>query len=68
MKSEMIQGIYTPNVVPFNADHSINEGELRRYVNWLIEKGVTGLYSMKQTNKLRDWQRAWTRPSPGASD
>ncbi len=40
----MIRGIFTPNVVPFYDDHRINEGELRRYTNWLIEKGVTGLY------------------------
>ena len=29
----MIQGIYTPNLVPFRADGSINEDELRRMVN-----------------------------------
>jgi len=39
-----IQGIFTPNIVPFHEDHSINEGELRRLVNWLIEKGINGLY------------------------
>jgi 4-hydroxy-tetrahydrodipicolinate synthase len=47
-----IQGIYTPNVVPFNSDHSINEGELRRYVSWLIEKGVTGLYPNGSTGEF----------------
>lgn len=47
-----IQGIYTPNVVPFHSDHSINEGELRRYVNWLIEKGVTGLYPNGSTGEF----------------
>jgi 4-hydroxy-tetrahydrodipicolinate synthase len=40
----MIQGIFTPNVVPFQDDGSINEAELRRLINWLIEKGVSGLY------------------------
>ncbi len=30
-----IAGILCPNVVPFKADRSINEGELRRYVSWL---------------------------------
>lgn len=40
----MIQGILTPHLVPFRADGSIHEGELRRMVNWLIEKGVNGLY------------------------
>ena len=29
----MIQGIYTPNLVPFLDDGRINEGELRKIVN-----------------------------------
>jgi dihydrodipicolinate synthase/N-acetylneuraminate lyase len=52
MKSEIIQGIYTPNVVPFHGDHRINEGELRRYVSWLIDKGVTGLYPNGSTGEF----------------
>lgn len=40
----MISGIYTPNIVPFREDRSINEEELARMVDWLIEKGVSGLY------------------------
>ena len=52
MKSTPIQGIFTPNVVPFYDDHRINEGELRRYINWLIEKGVTGLYPNGSTGEF----------------
>src|SRR5689334_20489969 len=48
----MIQGIYTPNLVPFLEDGQINEGELRRLVNWLIEKGVTGLYPNGSTGEF----------------
>src|SRR5210317_1838704 len=40
----MLQGIYTPNLVPFDARGGLNEAELRRMVNWLIDKGVSGLY------------------------
>lgn len=47
-----ITGIFTPNVVPFHADHSINEGELRRYVSWLIDKGITGLYPNGSTGEF----------------
>ena len=47
-----ISGIYTPNIVPFNDDHSINEGELRRLTSWLIEKGVHGLYSNGSTGEF----------------
>ena len=52
MKSAPIKGIFTPNVVPFHDDHRINEGELRRYTNWLIEKGVTGLYPNGSTGEF----------------
>jgi dihydrodipicolinate synthase/N-acetylneuraminate lyase len=48
----MIRGIYTPNLVPFAPDGSINEAELRRLVNWLIEKGVTGLYPNGSTGEF----------------
>ncbi len=52
MSNNHIQGIFTPNVVPFHDDHRINEGELRRYTNWLIEKGVTGLYPNGSTGEF----------------
>ncbi len=48
----LIEGIFCPNVVPFNEDRSINEHELRRYVSWLIEKGVSGLYPNGSTGEF----------------
>jgi len=48
----MIRGIYTPNLVPFDDDGRINEGELRRMVDWLIEKGVSGLYPNGSTGEF----------------
>jgi 4-hydroxy-tetrahydrodipicolinate synthase len=48
----MISGIYTPNLVPFKDDGSINESELRRMINWLIEKGVSGLYPNGSTGEF----------------
>ena len=47
-----ITGILCPNVVPFKADRSINEGELRRYVSWLIDKGISGLYPNGSTGEF----------------
>jgi 4-hydroxy-tetrahydrodipicolinate synthase len=47
-----IRGIFTPNIVPFNDDHSINEHELRRLTAWLIEKGVDGLYPNGSTGEF----------------
>jgi 4-hydroxy-tetrahydrodipicolinate synthase len=49
---EKIQGIYTPNIVPLNGDGSINESELRRYVDWLIAQGVHGIYPNGSTGEF----------------
>ncbi len=45
-------GIYCPNVVPLDADDRIDEAELRRYVDWLIERGVHGLYPNGSTGEF----------------
>ncbi|MFQ5732083.1 MAG: dihydrodipicolinate synthase family protein [Planctomycetaceae bacterium] len=50
--SVRLQGIFTPNLVPFDASGEIDEGELRRYVDWLIEKGVHGLYPNGSTGEF----------------
>lgn len=39
-----LRGIFTPNLVPLRPDGSIAEDELHRYVNWLIDRDVHGLY------------------------
>src|SRR4029453_19351008 len=47
-----LAGIFTPNIVPLDDDGNINEPELRRYVDWLIERGVHGLYPNGSTGEL----------------
>ncbi|MBX7074569.1 MAG: dihydrodipicolinate synthase family protein [Pirellulales bacterium] len=47
-----LQGIFTPNLVPFDARGQINERELRRYTDWLIAKGVHGLYPNGSTGEF----------------
>ena len=39
-----IQGIFVPNIVPYDAQGRIHEEELRRIIRWLAGKGVTGFY------------------------
>lgn len=39
-----IEGIFVPNIVPYDAQGRINEDELRRIIRWLVSKGVTGFY------------------------
>ena len=51
-KATAIQGILTPHMVPLDAAGAINEAELRRYVDWLIEKGVHGLYPNGSTGEF----------------
>ncbi|MCH2212310.1 MAG: dihydrodipicolinate synthase family protein [Fuerstiella sp.] len=52
MPHQRLQGIFTPNLVPYTSDGSINEQELRRYVDWLIERGVHGLYPNGSTGEF----------------
>lgn len=52
MSSTPLQGIFTPNMVPLDAQGEIHEAELRRYVDWLIDHGVHGLYPNGSTGEF----------------
>ncbi len=47
-----LQGIYTPNIVPLDMAGQIHESELRRYTDWLIDRGVHGLYPNGSTGEF----------------
>jgi dihydrodipicolinate synthase/N-acetylneuraminate lyase len=47
-----LTGIFTPNVVPLDERGNIHEAELRRYVDWLIQRGVHGLYPNGSTGEF----------------
>lgn len=47
-----LKGIFTPNLVPLDSRGEINERELRRYTDWLIAKGVHGLYPNGSTGEF----------------
>ena len=47
-----LAGIFTPNIVPLGARGDINESELRRYVDWLIDRGVHGIYPNGSTGEF----------------
>jgi dihydrodipicolinate synthase/N-acetylneuraminate lyase len=49
---EKIHGIYTPHIVCLQPNGEIDEPETRRYVDWLIEKGVHGLYPNGSTGEF----------------
>jgi len=47
-----LAGVYTPNLVPLDDRGNINEAEFRRYIDWLIERGVHGLYPNGSTGEF----------------
>lgn len=50
--SERITGILTPNITPVDELGRIDEERLRGYVDWLIERGVDGLYPNGSTGEF----------------
>lgn len=52
MPDDEIRGIFTPHMVPLDARGEIDETELRRYLDWLIERGVHGLYPNGSTGEF----------------
>lgn len=48
----MLKGIFTPNVAAFHEDGRLNEEALHHYVEWLIEKGIGGLYPNGSTGEF----------------
>jgi 4-hydroxy-tetrahydrodipicolinate synthase len=47
-----LQGIFTPTLVPVDERGEINEPELRRFLSWLIDRGVHGLYPNGSTGEF----------------
>lgn len=50
--AQRLRGIFTPNIVPLDSRGDIDERELRRYTDWLIAKGVHGLYPNGSTGEF----------------
>jgi len=56
-----LEGIFTPLLVPLDERGQINEAEFRRFVSWLIEKGVHGLYPNGSTGEFTRFTAAERR-------
>jgi 4-hydroxy-tetrahydrodipicolinate synthase len=52
MSTPKLTGIFTPNLVPLDSRGDINEAELRRYIDWLIDRGVHGIYPNGSTGEF----------------
>jgi dihydrodipicolinate synthase/N-acetylneuraminate lyase len=47
-----MDGIYTPNITPVDEKGRVDEDKLCAYVDWLIERGVHGLYPNGSTGEF----------------
>jgi dihydrodipicolinate synthase/N-acetylneuraminate lyase len=47
-----VSGILVPHMVPLDAHGRIDEDELARYVEWLVDRGVHGLYPNGSTGEF----------------
>ena len=66
--AEKLQGIFTPNMVPLAESGRINEPELRRYIDWLVDHGVHGLHpdgSLGEFIRFTPEERRRPGPRPG---
>ena len=52
MLKQPLSGIFTPNISPVTARGEVDEAKLRGYVDWLIAKGVDGLYPNGSTGEF----------------
>lgn len=52
MPAQRLSGIFTPNIVPLDRRGEICETNTRRYVDWLIDHGVHGLYPNGSTGEF----------------
>lgn len=52
MSERRITGILTPNITPVDARGGVDEEKLRGYVDWLIERGVDGIYPNGSTGEF----------------
>ena len=46
------RGIFCPNIVIFTEDGQINYAEMERYIEWLIQAGIHGLYPNGSTGEF----------------
>jgi 4-hydroxy-tetrahydrodipicolinate synthase len=53
----MFKGSYTVMVTPFAQDGSMDEGALRRFVDWQIEQGTQGLIPLGSTGEFLSMTR-----------
>lgn len=51
-RSRRFSGIFTPNIVIYDETGNINYAEMERYISWLIDAGIHGLYPNGSTGEF----------------
>ena len=51
-RSRRFSGVFTPNIVIYDASGAINHKEMERYISWLIDAGIHGLYPNGSTGEF----------------
>lgn len=59
--AQPMDGIYTPNITPVDAQGRVDEDKLCAYVDWLIDRGVHGLYPNGSTGEFTRFTAAERR-------
>lgn len=52
MTKSPMEGIYTPNITPIDSKGRVDEDKLCAYTDWLIQRGVHGLYPNGSTGEF----------------
>lgn len=61
MAERKLHGIFTPHMIPLDNRGQINEAELRRLIEFLITRGVHGLYPNGSTSEFTRFSEAERR-------
>ncbi|MEE2657641.1 MAG: dihydrodipicolinate synthase family protein [Candidatus Latescibacterota bacterium] len=51
-RSRRFSGVFTPNIVIYDEQDRINYKEMERYISWLIDAGIHGLYPNGSTGEF----------------
>ena len=66
-ETNKLEGIFTPLLVPLDERDRVNEVEFRRFVSWLIERGVHGVYPNGSMGEFTRFTAEERRPTESLS-
>ncbi|HUX50256.1 MAG TPA: dihydrodipicolinate synthase family protein [Spirochaetia bacterium] len=52
MSSDIVDGVWPTMITPFSETNQVDQGALRRLVDWYIDRGVDGLFAVCQSSEM----------------